>query len=268
MVEHEQTIFAPMFWGFVLSIFLGGMTVVQAHIYFPAKKDRSVIRWTAALMLLFDIASSALIAYSIYYYLNLDRSSGSKLLRRKLAVLHSLFIQESQPSSSSSQFSAECLISALITYISQLYFVHQLVIVRRAGKGSWVIISLITIFATLAVMGGIGCVSSMYVWNEAVLAHRNKAFTIFFALAKGFSAITDILATVAMCLFLTDQKGGIERTNSLLSQVMLFVIQRGILVTLIQVLVLVTFLAAPNNLAWLALHMNVTRLYANTFFAM
>ncbi|KAJ2930774.1 hypothetical protein H1R20_g6309, partial [Candolleomyces eurysporus] len=250
MVEHEHTIFAPMFWGFVLSIFLGGMTVVQANVYFPAKRDRPIIRWTAALMLLFDVTSSILIAYSIYYYLIPEFGS----FERFKAV--------------TPQFSAECLIAALITYMSQLYFVHQLVIVKRTGKGNWIIIGLITGFATLAVMGGIGCVSTMYIWNEAVLAHRNKAFTIFFALAKGFNALTDILATIAMCMFLTNQKGGIERTNSLLSQVMLFVIQRGILVTLIQVLVLVTFLAAPGNLAWLALHMNVTRLYANTFFAM
>ena len=65
----------------------------------------------------------------------------------------------------------------------------------------------------------------------------------------------------------------------------MFVVQRGILVTAIQTAVLIAFFAAPNNLTWsvvtplsclhscldipilcrLALHMNVTRLYANTF---
>ncbi|KAF6747557.1 hypothetical protein DFP72DRAFT_919623 [Ephemerocybe angulata] len=259
-------------WGFVLSIFLGGMTVVQAYVYFPAKGDRPLIRLTAGLMLLFDIASSILIAYSVYYYLIPEFGS----FERFKAV--------------TPQFSAECLIAALITFMSQAYFVHQLLIVKRSGKGSWVVIWLIVrptslsphiitinqpillllqaLFATLALISGIGCVTTMYIFDHGVLAFRNRAFTVFFALAKGFNALTDIIATAAMCMFLTNQKGGIERTNSLLGKVMVFVVQRGVLVTTIQVAVLVAFFGAPGNLGWLALHMNVTRLYANTFFAM
>ncbi|KAF6756747.1 hypothetical protein DFP72DRAFT_893658 [Ephemerocybe angulata] len=250
MVEHEQTIFAPLFWGFVLSIFLGGMTVVQAYVYFPAKGDRPLIRLTAGLMLLFDIASSILIAYSVYYYLIPEFGS----FERFKAV--------------TPQFSAECLIAALITFMSQAYFVHQLLIVKRSGKGSWVVIWLIGLFATLALISGIGCVTTMYIFDHGVLAFRNRAFTVFFGLAKGFNALTDIIATAAMCMFLSNQKGGIEKTNSLLGRVMVFVVQRGVLVTTIQAAVLVAFFAAPGGLGWLALHMNVTRLYANTFFAM
>ncbi|KAF5320071.1 hypothetical protein D9611_010345 [Ephemerocybe angulata] len=226
------------------------MTVVQAYVYFPAKGDRPLIRLTAGLMLLFDIASSILIAYSVYYYLIPEFGS----FERFKAV--------------TPQFSAECLIAALITFMSQAYFVHQLLIVKRSGKGSWVVIWLIALFATLALISGIGCVTTMYIFDHGVLAFRNRAFTVFFALAKGFNALTDIIATAAMCMFLTNQKGGIERTNSLLGRVMVFVVQRGVLVTTIQVAVLVAFFGAPGNLGWLALHMNVTRLYANTFFAM
>ncbi|KAJ3502811.1 hypothetical protein NMY22_g18457 [Coprinellus aureogranulatus] len=188
---------------------------------------------TAALMLrscvtsLFDITSSVLVAYSVYYYLIPEFGS----FERFKAV--------------TPQFSAECLISALITFISQLYFVHQLVVVKRSGKGSWIIIGLILSFSVLAAIGGIGCVSSMYVWDTAVLAFRNKTFT---------TTLVDASPHI--------------RTQTLVSQVVVFVIQRGILVTTIQAAVLIAFFAAPSNLAWLALHMNVTRLYANTFFAM
>jgi hypothetical protein len=62
-----------------------------------------------------------------------------------------------------------------------------------------------------------------------------------------------------------------------------FTIQRGTLVTLIQVLLVVTFFAAPNHVYWydrfrfaveltermfcdrLAIHINLTKLYANAF---
>ncbi|KAJ3531632.1 hypothetical protein NMY22_g8075 [Coprinellus aureogranulatus] len=265
MVEHEDTIFAPLYWGFVLSIFLGGMTVVQAHVYFPAKKDRPFMRVT--------VSPDGIRRYFTKSHASRDVQAALMLLGSVLGVLLSdtdgnLGRLTQIQSLVTPQFSAECLISALITFISQLYFVHQLVVVKRSGKGSWIIIGPISFFSVLAAIGGIGCVSSMYVWDTAVLAFRNKTFAVFFGLAKGFSAITDILATMAMCLFLTGQKGELEKTQTLVSQVVVFVIQRGILVTTIQAAVLIAFFAAPSNLAWLALHMNVTRLYANTFFAM
>ncbi|TFK22550.1 hypothetical protein FA15DRAFT_516131 [Coprinopsis marcescibilis] len=108
----------------------------------------------------------------------------------------------------------------------------------------------------------------MFKFNHAVLSNRNHIFAGMFGIAKGAAAVTDVLATVAMCMFLSDSKSDIPRTNNLLSKLVQFTIQRGALVTLIQALLLITFYAAPSHLAWFAFHMNVTKLYANTFFAM
>ncbi|KAG5636868.1 hypothetical protein H0H81_006590 [Sphagnurus paluster] len=90
-----------------------------------------------------------------------------------------------------------------------------------------------------------------------------------------------------MCIYLTSAKTGIAqcvrvsrircikfsidvnpRTTTLLNRLMRFVVHRGAMVTLIQTLLLVTFYAAPRKLYWLPFHINVTKLYANTFFAM
>ncbi|KAF8530442.1 hypothetical protein BU17DRAFT_60168 [Hysterangium stoloniferum] len=91
---------------------------------------------------------------------------------------------------------------------------------------------------------------------------------IFFGLAKGFGALTDIIATIAICMVLPSVRGGISRTNSVINTLIHFVICRGGLVTLIQTLLLVMFFAEPTRLYWLAFHVNVMKLYANTFFAM
>ncbi|TFK22545.1 hypothetical protein FA15DRAFT_516056 [Coprinopsis marcescibilis] len=252
MVEHESTVFAPMFWGFVASIFLAGITVVQAYVYFPNQKDGGLVLWTAVCMLIMDLASSALIAQSIYFYLIPEFGSFEPLR------------------SVTPELTVDCLISATITFISQLYFVHQLAAVRRLGKGKWIAIWVTLVSAFLGFAGGLGCVAAMFKFNKSILSSggRSLIFTILFSLAKGWAAIADVVATVAMCMWLTSSKAGIKETNSLLSKLMMFVVQRGVLVTTIQVLLLVTFYAAPNSLAWFALHMNVTKLYANTFFAM
>ncbi len=44
-----------------------------------------------------------------------------------------------------------------------------------------------------------------------------------------------------------------HRTHSLLKSLIRFVVHRGVLVTLIQTLLLITFYAAPANLAWYVL---------------
>jgi len=248
-IDLSKTL-APLYWGFVVSLLLGGITIVQAYIYFPAQQDRFLVRFTAAVMLMFDLASSALIAQSVYYYLIPHFGS--------LLPLNSV----------TPELSAECLISTVMTFISQAYFVYQLYNVKRLGKGRWLVLGSIAGCALMAFAGGIACVASMYVFHHGVLSNRNGTFSIFFGLAKGFGAATDVIATVAMCIYLTSSKTGIKETTTLLNKLMLFVIHRGAFVTLIQTLLLITFYAAPRNLYWIAFHINVTKLYANTFFAM
>ncbi|PFH49630.1 hypothetical protein AMATHDRAFT_194576 [Amanita thiersii Skay4041] len=245
--------FAPIYWGtggFLVSLLLTGITIVQAYMFFPHSNDRSGVKLIAAFMLISDLVSSILVAQSVYYYLIPHFGSLIPL------------------SSITPEISADCLLSTLITFISQMYFVHQLYSVKKAGNGSNLIIVTIAVFAMLAFAGGIGCVATMYIFNRGVLANRNKYFSIFFGLAKAFGAITDIIATAAMCVFLKSAKTGMRQTNSLIKTLVQWVLQRGILVTFIQTALVISFYAAPTKLYWFAFHVNVTKLYANTFYAM
>jgi len=246
-----SSVFAPIYWGFVISLFLGGITVVQAYIYFPHPGDRTSVRVTAAAMLVLDLTSSGLVAQSIYYYLVPHFGS--------LDPLHSV----------TPELSAECLLSGMITFISQLYFVYQLYTVQHLGSNvNRYLIALIVTSAVLAFLGGTACVVAMYIFKHGVLSNRNSMFAVFFGLAKGFGAATDVMATIAMCRFLTSSKSNIKQTNGMLKSLIQYVVERGVVVTLIQTLLLITFYAFPGKLYWFAFHVNVTKLYANTFFAM
>ncbi|KAF8956713.1 hypothetical protein BDZ97DRAFT_1850208 [Flammula alnicola] len=247
---NVSTPFAPVFWGFVISLLFGGVTIVQAYIYFLNARDSLLVRSMAAGMLVLDFVDSALVASSIYYYLIPHFGSVSRLgfLPPELAV--------------------ECLIATIITTISQMYFVYQLVGAKRLGKGHWSVIVGISILSALALAGGIACVVTMYLFKDGVLQDRNRTFEISFGVSKGFGSAADIVATIAMCLFLNSVRTGMVQTNSLLDALVRLILNRGILVTLAQTLLLVTFYAAPANLAWVAFHINVPKLYVNTFFAM
>ncbi|KAL4259724.1 DUF6534 domain-containing protein [Pleurotus pulmonarius] len=245
-----STTLGPVYWGTVISLVLGGITVLQAYTYFPHPSDRPLIQVLAASMAIFDFASSALVVQSVYYYLVPHFGS--------LGPLASI----------TPELSAECLLSSIITFISQFYFVAQIYTVTRTGRGSWLIPVFVAVCAILAFVFGVACTSVMFVFHHNVLGDRHRHFELFFGLAKGFGALTDIVATAAMCKLLSNAGTGMSSTHSLLKSLIRFVVHRGVLVTLIQTLLLITFYAAPANLAWMAFHINVTKLYANTFFAM
>jgi len=243
-----STGFGPVYWGFVISLVLGGITIVQAYIYFPAPQDSLIVRWTAAVMLVLDIVSSALMAQSVYYYL--IPSFGSLIPLGAITP----------------ELSGECLLSGAIMFISQLYFVRQLYIVKGLGTRWW--IAIISFCAILGFGSNVACVATMFKFPQNILANRNYYFSIFAGLSKGFGTAADILATTAMCIFLTSSRTGLAETNSLLTKLMRFIIHRGALVTLFQTALLISFYAWPNHLYWAPFHLNVTKLYANTCFAM
>ncbi|KIP07113.1 hypothetical protein PHLGIDRAFT_106054, partial [Phlebiopsis gigantea 11061_1 CR5-6] len=200
------------------------------------------------MMLLLNIASSSLVAQSLYYYLVPHFGS--------LLPLNSITME----------LSAECLISTLMTFISQMLFPIQLYESKRCTSHPEVTISLeLLLFFT--------CSTVMIVHPHAVLGSRGNLFTvrsfnIFFGLAKGFGALTDVMATTAMCILLTTSRTGFGRTDTLINTLIQYFAQRGLLVTLVQVIIMIVFFAAPHNVYWFSFHVNMTKLYANTFFSM
>lgn len=245
-----SAVLAPIFVGLAVSLVLGGITVVQGYLYFPSK-DKMWIQSVAISMLVMDFISTILVLAAIYNYL--IPAFGSLVPFNTFAT----------------ELSADCLLSTIITFISQLYFVYQLFTVTSGKRVEWrVLIWVILLCAIAALGGGLGCTGIMFIQRSEILAKKTLTFSMLFGIAKGFGAITDVLATIAMCSLLASSKTGITQTNNLVSSLMVFIVERGALVTLIQVLLVVMFYALPDRTIWLCLHMLVTKLYVNTFFGM
>ncbi|KAJ6458531.1 hypothetical protein C8R45DRAFT_1221592, partial [Mycena sanguinolenta] len=109
-------IWGPVFWGFCATLVLCGVSTLQGYLYFTRYNDKQFIRVLAGLMLLLDFLSMALICQSVYYYMIPHYGS--------LAPLDAV----------TGELSVECLISAIITFISQMYFVYQLQIVKSQAR--------------------------------------------------------------------------------------------------------------------------------------
>ncbi|KAJ7769353.1 hypothetical protein B0H16DRAFT_254490 [Mycena metata] len=245
-------VFGPVFWGFCVALILCGVSCLQGWLYFTRYNDKIGVRMVAAMMLILDFLSMALISQSMYYYMLPYYGSFAPLnhVTKELVI--------------------ECLISAVITFTSQMFFVYQLHMVKSPEGGilPTVMKALVVVFGTIGLAGAVGCVALMFIVPQQIFMNRNYTFAVLAGIAKGFGAGADIIATIAMCMFLRSAETGIKRTSSMLKALMHLIINRGILVTAAQILLLVTFFATKNHLYWLAVHINTTKLYVNTFFGM
>jgi len=247
-MDVTQTL-GPLFWGTLVSMMLTGITIIQAYHYFPSK-DRSAVQLIALSMLLLDLLSSALAAQSLSYYL-LPHFGSTIPIGRLVPAL-----------------AVECVATTLIIVISQLYFAWQVYALGQTKFLKYVVSGAVVFLGLLAFIGGLGCSVAMFLHASNILTTRDRVFNAMAGVAKVPAALADIIATSSLCYSLGYARTGIRATDSVLKTLIGFVIQRGVLVALIQTVFLVIFYASSSRLYWLGLHVNVTRVYANTFFAM
>ncbi|KAF7350689.1 hypothetical protein MSAN_01629700 [Mycena sanguinolenta] len=261
-------IFGPVWWGFCVSLVLAGVSILQGYLYFTRYNDKLSIRVVAGLMLALDFLSTALICQSVYYYILPHYGSLAPLG----AVTNEIIV--------------DCLISSAIAFISQMFFVYQLIVVKSKATAAPIMNALIVIFGvitlgkfiqlrcdcTLLIRGGwigagVGCAVVMFQHPRFIFMNRIHAFNILAGCHKAFGAAADVVATIAMFTFLRSADTGIRQTTSLLRFMMYLVVNRGLLVTLAQVVGLIVLFSSTNHLYWVGVHVNTTRLYSNTFFA-
>jgi len=237
------------FWGTIVSMVLTGTTIIQAYHYFPSK-DRTIVQLIALSMLVLDLLSSALATQGLYHYL-LPNFGSTIPLRRLVPTL-----------------AAECVATTFIIAISQFYFAWQLYALAQRPFVKYTLSAAVVVLSLLAFAGGLGCSIVMFIHDANILAARNTMFSKMAVVAKAPAALADFIATCSLCLSLGYARTGVRATDSVIKTLTGFVIQRGVLVTVIQTALLIVFCTSPSHLYWLGFHANVTRVYANTFFAM
>ncbi|KAJ7780146.1 hypothetical protein DFH07DRAFT_793928 [Mycena maculata] len=240
--------FGPVFWGIIFNLIFFGMSICQALSYFrSATKDRALVKFTALAMIIFDTASSILVISVTWTDLVVDFGGMAQFL------------------GTNNQIGAECVMSGIIAFLAQMYFVSQIYHVKTPGTLGNVILGSIMTLSFIGFVFGMACASVMLL--NQLTPHYNVHFELVFGGAKGANAICDIIATVAMCYYLTEAKTGIASTSNLLDALARIFMNRGAAVMLLQIFTFIMFFAFENPQYWLAPHLLLTKMYVNTFFA-
>ncbi|TDL20025.1 hypothetical protein BD410DRAFT_841601 [Rickenella mellea] len=269
------------FWGFAAATLLMGVSICQGYAYFSKFKDSLKLKLFIGFLLALDISSTVLYA---------------------IALRIVLILNAGQPSSwvvSIPVLVAESVVTTTITLLAQLFFADR---VYRVGRGKRIFPLLIVIFALLGAAGGISRAVFMVALRLQNLEDKN--YKVWFPISSlslspviaqsqvatategGFTIISDVLATMAMCITFVRSGRDSARLDSLLKSLLIYALNRGILVTSAQISLVMVYFYSPMKFYWLVclvyavvaphviekrrvpIHMCLSKIYLNTLLAM
>ncbi|KAH7914096.1 hypothetical protein BJ138DRAFT_1110906 [Hygrophoropsis aurantiaca] len=243
--------YGPMFWGFFFGTSLVGTTIVQAYIYYTRSSDRWTLQSVVAILLILDITTTALMAVTIFHYFLINFGDDSAFL----GIPDPWIIENG--------------VTALITFIAQVFFASRIFMVTRQyaifSPYDKIIPGVIIFFA----LGGLAAcgVRTNYIATLSVYGLSGRNMQIVFSIEEACGVISDLLSTMSLCYILASARGRIPRKSRLRS-LFFFILNRGILVTIVQTGMLIAYLSAPLFLYWTPFQMLKSKLYTNTLLAM
>ncbi|KAH7917978.1 hypothetical protein BV22DRAFT_921130 [Leucogyrophana mollusca] len=236
-----------LYWSFLVATVLSGITIVQAWIYINnCEMDPWGLRILVIGLILGDLTTTGLDLHVLHF--SLVENFGN------LKPLGDI----------TKTAASEFLLTMVIVYIVQIFFASRVYLFTRDQL--WLPAG-IMIFGTGAFVTGTMAAADMF--KHPVMAFlTTRQNEILFGINGGFAAIADIGITVSLTWTLASAKRGVKRTDTMLQKLLLYIVSRGLLVSVTQVLFLVVFLTGPGSVHWAPFHFMASKLYVITMVAL
>ncbi|KAE9394915.1 hypothetical protein BT96DRAFT_166320 [Gymnopus androsaceus JB14] len=180
--------FNGMYYGFVVSTVLFGVTTVQAWIYVRINRDSWLLRLLVASLVSLDFATTFLNSQTVY-----------DLLLANFGNLESLFITPIP-------FKAEILISFVVIFITNTFFAYRIYLLRQIHTS---VAFIVASTGTVAlVMGLVASIKLLRTADELIIFASVKKDMI---ISLSLSVVSDILSTVAISWSLHTSRTGFKR---------------------------------------------------------
>jgi len=102
-----------------------------------------------------------------------------------------------------------------------------------------------------------------------VASLQKREFIILSSLTSSISCLADVIATAAMCYFLASHKSGFRKTRQLINTLIFYTVNRGVMVAVCQIVVLVIFaVTVQADLWWLPPHLCLSKFHVITLLAL
>ncbi|KLO13765.1 hypothetical protein SCHPADRAFT_345249 [Schizopora paradoxa] len=236
------------YWGSVVSAVLYGCVVVQGYIYFSGyPKDSWSLKSFVGGMIVLDGVITILTAESFNDVLIKKFGNASGLLVMTDSIL------------------AEYILTWFVVTISQIFYASRVYIVN---KRVWYIPATI-VFLALASQAVILVLFVRLFQEHRLVTNLSKhEFVIMSCLTGSMSSAADVIATTAMCYFLSSYRSGFRRTRQFIKTLLFYTVNRGVMVAVCQITILITFAIKPTDLWWLPPHFCLSKFHVFTLVAL
>ncbi|KAN0141832.1 hypothetical protein V8E53_000294 [Lactarius tabidus] len=237
--------FGAAFIGLLASTALLGLTAAQTWIYYRnyGERDSKLLKYFIAFVTFMDAIHTYLCTYVVYWYL--IRNFGN--VENLDIVMWAL----------SSQVPVGINVNAVV----QLYYAKRVYAVSQSLIFPVIIVVLVVVFVALGIF---------FTERGAVLNRLSLFHSLTWAMCTGMiaSAVADLLIAVLMCWYLFRKKTGFARTDSIITTLMAYSINSGLVTAILAGTMAITFLVSPSSMIWMAVYWLMSKCYVNSLLAM
>ncbi|KAF8173013.1 hypothetical protein K438DRAFT_2023618 [Mycena galopus ATCC 62051] len=245
-LAEVKLVYSPTLIGFILATAAYGIGVLQCYLYYKNyPKDGTALKIIVLVILIVDTGATASMAYSVY----------DSLITHFGDLAYAAIINPASP--------WENLFQALLPFIAQCLFAWQIWGISRSKIATGVIVLLsLTSFA-------LGIVVTYHIARFTQIASlASRTIKIVTGMIEGTSSLCDILITTTLIYVLRSKRStGISATERMMDTLILYIIARGTLTAIAQILYLAINLAFPDQLYWEVVRQILGKLYVNSVLA-
>ncbi|EIM85530.1 uncharacterized protein STEHIDRAFT_158158 [Stereum hirsutum FP-91666 SS1] len=223
-----------MYVGIVLSGILYGMTCLQTWYYFQEyyATDTFWIKLLVVMVCLFDTVHQALITHTDEFLFSYPESEAEVLFNGLLALLVQGF------------------------FVMRIYRLSNQNIYLSGGVGILVLTQFLLIIAYTA-----------QAFELKTYVELNTKLHELTLSINAITAATDVLIAVILCTMLHSSRTGFKRSDTMITKLIIFTVNTGLLTSIDAICGLATGAAYPNTFIYILFFFALGRLYANSLLA-
>ncbi|KAF8148435.1 hypothetical protein B0H34DRAFT_737033 [Crassisporium funariophilum] len=231
--------------GVLISCFLFGIVTVQTYIYYSRfPDDQPKWKYLVAFVWILELAHCISICHSLYILTISNYGHPEALVKPPVSLFLAI------------------ILSGVLAFVVQGFFAERVRIV--SGKRlipiiCWVLVGIQYIMHLVA---------AAEAFKMTTLAEYEKEWKWLISSMLAVGAAVDLIIAAVLCYYLKQQKLNCHaKTAIMVDKIIAWTIQTGVITSFSGVIMLICYLAMPENLVWLSFFMFFARMFSNSLLA-
>ncbi|KAG1822498.1 uncharacterized protein BJ212DRAFT_1476925 [Suillus subaureus] len=230
---------------------LFGLSNVQAFVYFQTHRGTGTIFYKLAIICLWilDALHLALIVHCVYYYLVINYTNVGALTE----IVWS--------------FKLQIVVEVFIIFGVHLLYLYRIWIMSKGRSRTLPItVGIVTILNSGVAIALIWALYQCHVFSDLVKIEWSTFLTL------GTITFADFVVASSLCYLLAISRTGFSSTDSLITKLMVYIINTGCLTSICSMTAMITCAVMPTNFIFLAIEFLLAKflfqVYVNSFLAL